>query len=1046
MGFFLGCGLVCGQLGVKVGGRSQFRRICAPLLFASVELPDPNEKPTDERVSAFEPVWESLTLNIDLVSCLLTGEAEPDPEDADVGQVISDDVLSRLAKIEEDVSEISRSPKARAQLLEGKTAGIFTQLLTAIPDCQQISTIDEPLQPEELSLDEKQLEYFPESFLFRAAIPSQLTTTVALHRLIDEVASVGFRSQLIADLLGGAFNQKQVELRHEEISSEQVEKAIACLPLSLSGSQRAAINNAWCSKLSYVQGPPGTGKSHTIVAMMLSALVMKRRVLMVSHKPAAVAIVRDKLNKLLCVSDGIAVMDASPLANNRQRVRGFLRKIISASQGKAGSGAASQLKKTLVLAESDLSRVTGRLANELAEFQKSLDRERSFVQMHESFLQARLAVTEAYGVPEQSLRHLPPPLNSFTWQNAMERADSAISRLDGEGVRRVDLLFLKRFFAMAAKQLPIQTQNLAPSRTTLSYIKALVDLCARYDEIRQRLQFVVSGDVGKLRKSIDSWESKAANYRLQYCRSVYDAGVALNLQDPDVRNAVTDFEKLLHWSQPAMVDRKMREIEVEKVTQTLPLWVGEMRHLGHFLPFQDGLFDLVIVDEASQVNIAEIMPAIARGNRVCVVGDEKQLGLESVGFAFIAKKFEELAWDRHQDGNQSLKDAEDAALRVTKNSILDFVAHQARPFHIPRSMLNEHFRSVPRLARFTSREFYKEDGGADGGLILMRENSTTTARECFKFIEVSDGKRTGKVVPQEVKKTLQLVKSLVRNNGFVSTKELAPLCLSEDSPPSIGILSFLTDQRNVIEESLRDELTSDEWINHDLMIGTTEEFQGNERQIMILTMGIDADTKYARGFYENLRRFNVATSRAIDFTYLIASAIPSNADLLKRYLKHFDVRWMPATLLDMVPKVTEVQQLHHWGYDAKKRESEFERKVDEYLQKFIETVGLRAKLSLFNQVTACGQKRLDFVLSNDSNGRCCAVEVDGRDHFIADGRQYSQAHLERVDILKRANWEIVHLPYYKWYSGGWLCDQNDRNFQSYVSDLYRDLETALWIQ
>jgi len=42
----------------------------------------------------------------------------------------------------------------------------------------------------------------------------------------------------------------------------------------------------------------------------------------------------------------------------------------------------------------------------------------------------------------------------------------------------------------------------------------------------------------------------------------------------------------------------------------------------------------VIVDEASQVNIAEIIPAFYRGARICVVGDDKQLGLNAAGVNF----------------------------------------------------------------------------------------------------------------------------------------------------------------------------------------------------------------------------------------------------------------------------------------------------------------------------------------------------------------------------------------------------------------------------
>src|SRR5439155_24168281 len=61
--------------------------------------------------------------------------------------------------------------------------------------------------------------------------------------------------------------------------------------------ERNAIVRAWTHEVSYVQGPPGTGKSHTITAIMLSALFLKKSVLLVSHKKPAIDVVFDKLTK-----------------------------------------------------------------------------------------------------------------------------------------------------------------------------------------------------------------------------------------------------------------------------------------------------------------------------------------------------------------------------------------------------------------------------------------------------------------------------------------------------------------------------------------------------------------------------------------------------------------------------------------------------------------------------------------------------------------------------------------------------------------------------
>ncbi|MBK7042112.1 MAG: hypothetical protein IPH46_17090 [Bacteroidetes bacterium] len=61
----------------------------------------------------------------------------------------------------------------------------------------------------------------------------------------------------------------------------------------------------------------------------------------------------------------------------------------------------------------------------------------------------------------------------------------------------------------------------------------------------------------------------------------------------------------------------------------MPFWTAEIKNLGQLFPLQHDLFDLIIVDEASQVNLAEILPAFYRGKNICIVGDHKQLSLKA---------------------------------------------------------------------------------------------------------------------------------------------------------------------------------------------------------------------------------------------------------------------------------------------------------------------------------------------------------------------------------------------------------------------------------
>jgi superfamily I DNA and/or RNA helicase len=57
-----------------------------------------------------------------------------------------------------------------------------------------------------------------------------------------------------------------------------------------------------------------------------------------------------------------------------------------------------------------------------------------------------------------------------------------------------------------------------------------------------------------------------------------------------------------------------------------PCIIAGLRDYAEFIPLERELFDLVIIDEASQVSIAQALPAIIRAKKVLVLGDRNQFG------------------------------------------------------------------------------------------------------------------------------------------------------------------------------------------------------------------------------------------------------------------------------------------------------------------------------------------------------------------------------------------------------------------------------------
>lgn len=123
---------------------------------------------------------------------------------------------------------------------------------------------------------------------------------------------------------------------------------------------------------------------------------------------------------------------------------------------------------------------------------------------------------------------------------------------------------------------------------------------------------------------------------------------------------------------------------------------------------QDIVFDLVIIDEASQCNIASSLPAVKRAKRLIIVGDEKQLN------PVITVE------ERTDDRNLAFCDLMDKkeVYSFRKNSTFDLFHKIIKPGKT--FLLNEHYRCHPQIIEFSNKQFYQ------GKLKVKTEKSAGT--------------------------------------------------------------------------------------------------------------------------------------------------------------------------------------------------------------------------------------------------------------------------------------------------------------------------------
>ena len=396
------------------------------------------------------------------------------------------------------------------------------------------------------------------------------------------------------------------------------------------------------------------------------------------------------------------------------------------------------------------------------------------------------------------------------------------------------------------------------------------------------------------------------------------------------------------------------------------------------------------------MNIAELIPAFYRGTRFCVVGDERQLGLGAAGLFALNRNFERLAWERHCSG-VPYDTAKTRSILVTEHSILDLILRSPYSAQLPQVMLDEHFRSRPTLAAFTSEEFYSDRGG----LKVMTEVAKNYGKGAFRTVITGGDRRSNSaIVDAEVAKVLEILESIEDGSAFFDGAILEGQ--SSGKLLSVGVVSFTRDQVLEIREKTQGRFKAME-----LIVGTPEELQGNERDIILLTFGLGVGTRYAKGHYENPNRFNVATSRARLFTIAILGETPRTADRLRRYLHLSDSTQgafsLPALKVDAV-------------------KGEAKRHLLVELQRYAQERGLRVGgkgFTVHAAVMACGQHAMDFVLINHVGGKGVHVEFDGAPGYGLT-KHYPALQRERVGVLGRAGYGVIHLRHADLYESGWL--------------------------
>ena len=404
----------------------------------------------------------------------------------------------------------------------------------------------------------------------------------------------------------------------------------------------------------------------------------------------------------------------------------------------------------------------------------------------------------------------------------------------------------------------------------------------------------------------------------------------------------------------AEATRKMSECR-----GAVPVWVMPLSRVVENFDPRTTRFDVVIIDEASQSDVMALV-ALYLGKTVLVVGDHEQVSPSAVGQDLGI--IQNLIF-------QYLPGIPNSDLYDGQISIYDL----ARQSFGGTTCLVEHFRCVPEIIQFSNMISY------DMRIKPLRDASRVHLRPHTIAYRAHGSSRDGKINRQEALTVASLLVAATEQPEYKKN--------DAGQPTSFGVVSLVGDEQALeIDSLLRSHLSPDRYEHHRLLCGNAAQFQGDERDVIFVSL-VDTAQRGPLSLRDQelfKQRFNVAASRARDQMWIVHSLNPQNDlkadDLRRQLIEHAED---PSRLMRALEE------------KENRTQSPFEREVMKRLLAAGYRVAPQWRVGAF---------RIDLVVEGD--GRRLAIECDGdRYHPL----EKLPEDMDRQSVLERMGWVFTHI-------------------------------------
>lgn len=716
-------------------------------------------------------------------------------------------------------------------------------------------------------------------------------------------------------------------------------------PLSLSDTQQRVIKNIDNNKFIAVQGPPGTGKSQTIVNLVAHLIANGKTVLVASRMDKAVDVVADRLNEL---GAPFLALRAGRL-NYQKQLSYQLQDLLS---GKVDID--SDFEDSLFAGVDDMKQHLDLLKQMENKCEQIIKLENDWHNLSLDVEQQEKAIGNTRFIKTILKKSEIDTISNIikTLENNMDKTGFFANIANYGSVSQLKkILKLKNF--------DVDYENLGVLKSELE----VANLIWRLRKIESDIQ--KTGNLHVLSEQIRQMKKKQKPLAINILKGRRRESLKGLLRDQIKRQRLIVHAKSLVERKKNLQNRILENEDFKPLLEAFPCWCVTTYAISGSLPLKPGMFDVAIIDEASQCDIASCFPILFRAKRAVIVGDDKQLP----HLSFLEKAKEQSFLSQY-----GIPDKYQLMWRFRTNSMFDLADY----YSMNSVMLDEHFRSLPPIIEFSNREFY-------GGRMRVMKKDVGDGK-VLETVMVPDGR-----VDFDATRNLPEIEALVKRLYDIVVEDERK---NPDNPVSIGIISPFRAQVEQLKVSVSKVLSDHMVRKHQIEIGTAHTFQGDERDIILMSWAFAPNSfPQSLTFLQKPNLFNVAITRA---RYKVINFVSRDPKDLQEGL-----------FRDYMAYIEEYQNKQHALNNPDIDENIYKNKLEREIAQTLRELGHKVRAG----VEIAGLSA-DLLVDDKF-----VIEVDG----VEDSERPTVSNMKKQSIIERSGFNVNRVTYREWQYSSKAC-------------------------